>query len=73
MTSSESLLVSGQSSTDATISINGLIIDTDWDGGFTTTINLNEGINILEIIASDVVGDQETMIITVAYIPEDSS
>ena len=71
--SSESLVLSGRSSPDATISVNGLIIDNDEDGNFTTTINLIEGINLLEIIASDVVGDQETMVITIAYIPENSS
>lgn len=59
--------VAGTTDIDATVSINGNIVDVADDGSFTTTVDLLDGPNVIEIIASNPAGSQATKTITVIY------
>ena len=70
---SDQVSVNGVTSPDATLSVNGLLVKPNTDGAFSTTIKLSEGVNLIEIIATDLAGNQATRVLTVAYIPGGSS
>ena len=63
--------VIGRSSPDATVSVNGQVADVDASGRFSTAepLTLEEGPNLIEVIASDLAGGVETRVLTVIYIP----
>ncbi|MCE2403808.1 MAG: hypothetical protein J4F43_01475 [Dehalococcoidia bacterium] len=65
------VIVSGRSSPDATVSVNGQIAEVDAEGSFSTPepVTLQEGPNAIEVIASDLAGGVETMVLTVISIP----
>ena len=61
------IIVSGRSSPDATVSVNGQVAEVDAEGSFSTPepVTLQEGPNAIEVIASDLAGGAETMVLTV--------
>ena len=61
----------GRASPDATVSINGHLVELDPSGEFETTVSLPpvEGPNLLEVIASDLAGDVKTEVRTVVFTP----
>ena len=61
--------VSGLTMPNCTVTVNGVLVDVDADGAFTTTVILEEGPNLLEIIASDLSGEQRSAVLSVIYIP----
>lgn len=61
--------VRGTASLDAVVSINGNIVTLADDGSFNTTLNLLEGPNMVEIIATNPEGKQVSQILTVIYLP----
>ena len=63
--------VVGRSSPDATVSVNGLLAKVDESGNFETpqSLRLQEGPNLIEVIASDLSGLVRTRVLTVIYIP----
>jgi len=62
--------VAGHTSPDAIVSVNGNIVKAiDGDGNFNSVVTLVEGPNLIEVIATDLVGNQATQIITVVYAP----
>ena len=67
--SSEEIPVAGRSSPDATVSVNGVLADTDTLGNFEALLSLEEGPNLIEVIASDLAGDVRTTVLMVIYIP----
>ena len=67
--SSSTVSVSGITSLDALVSVNGLLVDVDNEGGFTTTVSMREGPNLVEIVASDFKGNQMSSVLTIIYIP----
>ena len=66
------IVASGQTSPDAVLSINGVIIPINDDGSFEVTLALNEGPNLLEIVSSDLSGNQESRVLWVVALPEGS-
>ncbi len=66
------IVASGQTSPDAVLSINGVIIPINDDGSFEVTLALDEGPNLLEIVSSDLSGNQESRVLWVVALPEDS-
>ncbi len=54
---------------NSTVTVNGILVDVDADGAFTTTVILEEGPNLLEVIASDLTGEQRFAVLSVIYIP----
>lgn len=61
--------VSGFTMPNATVTVNGVLVDVDSDGAFTTTAILEEGPNLLEIIASNLAGEERSAVLSVIYIP----
>jgi hypothetical protein len=51
------------------LSINDDILIVGADGQFKTTLSLEEGPNLIEIVASDEAGNQTSLILTVVYEP----
>jgi hypothetical protein len=61
--------VIGTTAPDAEVSINGQPADVDAEGNFSTTITLQEGLNQIEVVASDYEGKKASRILTVTYTP----
>ena len=61
--------VTGRSSPDATVSVNGQLATIDESGNFEALLPLGEGPNLMEVIASDLAGDMRTNVLTVIYQP----
>jgi hypothetical protein len=60
--------LSGTASPDAEVTVNGISVNVD-KGNFTTMIELEEGPNSIEILASDAKGHKNSQVLTVIYIP----
>lgn len=70
-----SVLVSGKTTTGAvvSISVNGNdeveIANVDQNGNFSGTVVLEEGPNLIEVVASDQEGNQKSSSVAIFYIP----
>jgi hypothetical protein len=60
--------LSGTASPDAEVTVNGISVSVE-KGNFTTLIELEEGPNSIEILASDGKGHKNSQELTVIYIP----
>ena len=65
-----SLTVIGETTPDAVVSINGQSVEVDADGAFSADVDLVEGINFIEIVASDFDGDSAEAVRTLIYSPK---
>ncbi|MGE5071887.1 MAG: hypothetical protein ACM3MF_00525, partial [Anaerolineae bacterium] len=63
------VIVSGVSSAGAVVSVNDDILVADAAGKFQDTVTLTEGLNLLEIVASDTTGTEISAELTVTYEP----
>ena len=63
------IFVRGQTTPDAVISIDGQSVEVDVQGEFVAEVSLEPGPNILEIVASDLAGSQESILLSVIFIP----
>ena len=61
--------VNGSTSPGAEVSINGELIDIDEQGNFAVLVELDEGPNVIEVIATDYEGVEDYCILTVIYTP----
>jgi uncharacterized protein YfaP (DUF2135 family) len=61
------IVVKGQTEADAVVSVNGVVVDVDEDGMFSTTVTLEEGPNPIEVLASDFEGNEGSVVLTVIY------
>ena len=61
--------VIGSAPTGAVISVNDEILIVGDDGQFKTTVSLDEGPNLIEIIASDNDGNEMSLLLTITYEP----
>ena len=64
----DAIEVTGRTSPGAVVSVNDEITMADTQGIFTITITLEEGPNIIEIIASDEAGNEATTSLTVTLV-----
>lgn len=64
------LVVIGRTRVDAAVSVNDELPEPDVDGRFQATVQLEEGPNVIEVVASTADGDQLDIVITVFYLPE---
>lgn len=60
--------VKGRTSPGAVVSVNGELAEVDDGGNFTAMVVLEEGPNIIEIIASDLEGNQESSTLAIVYV-----
>lgn len=66
----DSMEVTGETTPDAVVSVNGEPVEVDASGNFTVTVELVEGPNFLEVVASDFAGNEVQEIRAVIYLPE---
>ena len=60
--------VSGMTVPDSYLSVNGVSVLVGSDGSFSTTVVLEEGPNLIEVIASDGNGDEQSAVLAIIYI-----
>ena len=63
------IYVRGNTSPNAEVSVNGELIDVDEQGNFAAMVEMEEGPNAIEIIATDYEGNEESRILAVIYAP----
>ncbi len=63
------VLVIGRTSPGAVVSVNDAVTIANPQGRFSLSVPLQEGPNVLEVIASDAAGEQVYIILTVLYQP----
>lgn len=63
------VLVRGLTTAGAVVSVNALLADVDAAGAFSALITLEEGANLIEVVASDDAGNELTQEILVVFEP----
>ena len=66
---SETALLRGITSVGAIVSVNGVILEVQYDGTFELTLILDEGPNIVDVVASDLDGSQVNSSLVIISIP----
>jgi uncharacterized protein YfaP (DUF2135 family) len=66
------LLVVGMTNQDAAVAVNGSPVDVGSNGIFTYELALEEGLNYVEVVATDVAGQTASQGATVFYMPPES-
>ena len=61
--------VVGRTSVDALVSVNDEFPEVAIDGTFTATVTLDEGPNVVEVVASTAAGDESSIVILIIYEP----
>lgn len=59
----------GRTSVDALVSVNDEFPEVAIDGTFTSTVTLDEGPNVIEVVASTSAGDESSIVILIIYEP----
>jgi len=67
-TNSGKVEVKGRTSPGAVVSVNGELAEVNDRGDFTMMVVLEEGPNIIEVIASDLEGNQESSTLAIIYV-----
>ena len=67
--SESSLEIAGRTTVDALVSINDAVVEVDGDGRFVTAVDLEEGPNVVEVVASNAAGEQFDEVLLVIYEP----
>ncbi len=65
----QQVTVSGAASPGAVVTVNDDIIVVGADGQFQDTVTLDEGLNLIEVIASNTSGSETSLELTVTYEP----
>nr|MBC8279216.1 hypothetical protein [Chloroflexota bacterium] len=68
-TDSASFSVLGRTRVDAVVTINDTIVEPNIDGEFSLDMTLEEGPNIIEVVASVATGEQKDLVLVAIYIP----
>jgi len=63
-----SIIIAGRTTVDAALSVGDSFIDIELDGTFEEEVQLEDGINIIEVVASITTGEQFNQVITVIYV-----
>lgn len=65
----DTILIAGETSVDAAVSIGDEFVDVNLDGTFEKVVNLEDDINIIEVVASISSGQQYDQVLTIIYAP----
>lgn len=68
ITDADKIEVKGHTNPEAVVSINEVMTTADANGSFTATVNLAEGPNVIEVVASDEEGDQAEASLIVTFV-----
>ena len=60
---------SGRTTVDALVSVNDYVMDVDEEGRFGFNVDLEEGPNVIEVVASNAAGEQQGQVLLVIYEP----
>lgn len=63
------LAVVGRTRVDAVVTIDDTIVEPDIDGEFSLEVSLEEGPNIIEVVASVASGEQMDLVLVAIYLP----
>ncbi|MFC1994349.1 hypothetical protein ACFLVI_03700 [Chloroflexota bacterium] len=63
----DAIIISGRTTIDAVVTVNDAFPELDLDGMFQISVQLVEGVNIIEIVASIATGEQLDRVLTVIY------
>lgn len=69
ITDAGSLAVAGRTRVDAVVTINDTIVEPNIDGEFSLDVPLEEGPNIVEVVASVASGEQMDLVLVAIYLP----
>lgn len=61
---SQEISITGRTSPDATVSVNGALVTLEPTGNFRASLSLHEGPNLIEVVASDLAGDVASKVMT---------
>lgn len=64
-----SIVVRGRTRPDAVLSVGATFVEPDVEGNFAVTVQLEEGPNTIEVVASIASGEELTKILTIIYAP----
>ncbi len=64
------LVVKGETEADAVLSVNGVTVEVNEDGSFSTTVTLEEGPNSIEVLASDFEGNEASVVRSIIYVKQ---
>ncbi|MFC2027920.1 DUF4382 domain-containing protein [Chloroflexota bacterium] len=64
-----SITISGNTTADAVVSVNDSFVEVDLEGAFETIIQLEDGVNLIEVVASLASGEQFDQVIAIIYSP----
>ncbi|OGK62368.1 hypothetical protein A2334_02920 [Candidatus Roizmanbacteria bacterium RIFOXYB2_FULL_38_10] len=70
-TNKQEIKIAGKTGKETYIKINGQPVVVDANGGFQTWYKLNDGDNIIEIVAEDIVGNEEKKSLKITYAKDD--
>ena len=65
----DTVVARGKTSPAAILSINGVIIPVDADGNFSVQLALDPGPNVIEVVASDLDGNEVSRVIAIVALP----
>ena len=68
-TTSDKTEVKGRTSPGVVVTVNGELAEVDAEGNFTMMVVLEDGPNLIEVIASDLEGNQENRTLAIIYVP----
>ena len=63
------MTVAGRTRVDALVTINDTIVEPNIDGDFSLDMDLEEGPNIIEVVASVASGEQKNFVLVAIYVP----
>ena len=63
------ILVRGLTTPDAVVSIDGETIEVDAQGEFTVDVSLQSGPNIIQLVASNLAGEEKSALLSLIYLP----
>ena len=65
----DTVTVAGRTRVDAVVTVNDAVVEPDLEGRFQQKVALEPGPNSIEVIASLASGEQQSIIVTVVYLP----
>ncbi len=65
----KTILIRGKTSPDAVLTVGNSNVDVDENGNFSTSVTLVEGVNVIEVLASDLAGNTRGQVLTAIYSP----
>jgi len=69
MVNSASVPVIGATNVDAVVTVNGVPVEVDVLGIFSISVTLEEGPNVIEVTASDLLGNVQSQTVVVFHVP----